>query len=104
VCRALSFDGLENAFSIAAINGGTHCNPSFGGDTFYAQTRVLECWEVPGRKDVGALRLRMIGSKDLASSQLGEPEFESDGRKQYHPAVVLDLDYTVLMPRKRSIH
>jgi 2-methylfumaryl-CoA hydratase len=104
VCRALAFDGLENAFTIVAINGGTHSNPSFGGDTFYAQTRVLERWQVPGRSDVGALRLRLLGIKNLASNKLDEPQTESGGRRQYHPAVVLDLDYTVLMPRKPRLH
>ncbi len=104
VCRALSFDGLENAFTLVAINGGTHSNPSFGGDTFYAQTRVLACWQIPGRKDVGALRLRLIGIKNAASVKLDTPCIDTEGRRQYDPAVVLDLDYTVLMPRKRSIH
>jgi len=104
VCSALAFDGLENAFAIVAINGGTHSNPSFGGDTFYAQTRVLERWEVPGRNDVGALRLRLLGIKNLASNKLDEPQIESGGRRQYHPAVVLDLDFTVLMPRKSRLH
>ncbi len=33
LCRALSHDGLENAFAIAAIHGGTHANPTFAGDT-----------------------------------------------------------------------
>jgi 2-methylfumaryl-CoA hydratase len=104
VCRALAFEGLENALSIAAINGGTHSNPSFGGDTLYAQSHVLARWEVPGRSDLGALRLRLIGLKNLAAAELNEPRVEQDGRRHYHSAVVLDLDYTVLMPRKRSLN
>jgi 2-methylfumaryl-CoA hydratase len=100
VCRALAFEGLENALSIAAINGGTHSNPTFGGDTLYAQTRVLERWELPGRTDLGALRLRLIGAKNLAAEKLDRPQGEKDGKPQYHPNVVLDLDYTVLMPRR----
>ncbi|MEJ0047749.1 MAG: MaoC family dehydratase [Rhodospirillales bacterium] len=104
VCRALAFDGLENALSIAAINAGTHCNPSFGGDTFYAQTRVLERWPLPGRNDLGALRLRMLGIRNLASAKLDEPQSESGGKPHYHPSVVLDLDYTVLMPRKPRLN
>ena len=39
LCRALSYDGLENAFAIAAINGGTHANPTFAGDTIYCPLR-----------------------------------------------------------------
>lgn len=100
VCRAFSYDGLENVLSIAAINAGTHCNPSFGGDTFYTWTEVLERWEIPGRQDIGALRLRMIGLRNVAAESLKSATLEQDGKQSYHPNVVLDLDYTVLIPRK----
>src|SRR5262245_61902571 len=33
IARALSFNGLTNAFHLAAINGGRHVAPSFAGDT-----------------------------------------------------------------------
>jgi 2-methylfumaryl-CoA hydratase len=95
LARALSHDGLENAFAIAAINGGSHTNPSFAGDTIYARSVVLDRWEVPGRKDLGALRLRLLGVKNMALASLETP---AAGAK--HPHVVLDLDYTVLMPRR----
>ena len=42
LARALSFNGLANAFRIAAINGGRHLNPCFAGDTVYAWTKVAE--------------------------------------------------------------
>jgi len=100
VCRALSYDGLENALFIAAINAGTHANPSFGGDTFYTWTEVLEKWTLPGRSDLGALRLRMVGLKNQTADSLDSTHIDIDGKRQYHPNVVLDLDYTVLMPRK----
>ncbi len=100
LCRALSYDGLENALSIAAINAGTHSNPSFGGDTFYTWTEVLERWELPKRNDLGALRLRMVGLKNMPANSLQHTHIEKDGRQVYHPNVVLDLDYTVFMPRR----
>lgn len=100
ICRALSYDGLENALFIAAINAGTHANPSFGGDTFYTWTEVLEKWSIPGRDDLGALRLRMVGLKNQTADSLESTHVDIDGKRQYHPNVVLDLDYTVLMPRK----
>jgi 2-methylfumaryl-CoA hydratase len=99
VCRALSYEGLENALLIAAINGGTHANPTFAGDTLYCRSEVLEKWELPGRIDLGALRLRMIGVKNLPAAELESVMVERDGRPKHHPNVVLDLDYTVLMPR-----
>ena len=100
VCRALTYDGLENVLTIAAINGGSHCNPTFGGDTLYAYSEVLDKWELPGRRDLGALRLRMVGLKNLPPAELVAPQVEEDGKQRYHPSVVLDLDYTVLMPRR----
>jgi 2-methylfumaryl-CoA hydratase len=97
VCRALSYDGLENAYAIAAINGGSHTNPTFAGDTLYAISEVRDRWSLPGRADVGALRLRLLGLKNLAPVELTSPT-APDGKP--HPNVVLDLDYTVFMPRK----
>jgi len=97
VCRALSYDGLENVLSIAAINGGSHTNPTFAGDTLYARSEVLEKWPLPGRRDLGALRVRLVGLKNLPPAELASLD-GPDGKP--HPGVVLDLDYTVLMPRR----
>ncbi len=96
LARALSFNGLANAFRLAAINGGRHASPSFAGDTIYAWSEVLEKIALPGRKDLGALRLRTIAAKNQPCA--GFPLKGEDGKT--HPAVVLDLDYTVLMPRR----
>ncbi len=96
LARALSFNGLANAFKVAAINGGRHVAPIFAGDTVYAWSEVLEKIPLAGREDIGALRLRTIAAKDRAC---GDFPFK-DAEKKYDPAVVLDFDYTVLMPRK----
>jgi 2-methylfumaryl-CoA hydratase len=96
LARALSFNGLGNAFKIAAINGGTHANPTFAGDTIYAWSEVLETLALPGRGDVGALRLRTIATKDLPCADF---PYKTDEGK-YQGQVVLDFDYTVLMPRR----
>ena len=93
VCRALSHDGLENAFAVAAIHAGSHANPTFAGDTLYCRHVVLARDKVPGRDDVGALRLRMIGAKDTRLADL-------PAAGEASPAVVLDLDYSVLIPRR----
>ena len=55
LARALSFNGLANAFHIAAINGGRHVAPLFAGDTVFAWSEILETAALPGRDDVGAL-------------------------------------------------
>jgi 2-methylfumaryl-CoA hydratase len=96
LARALSFNGLANGFRVAAFNGGSHVGPTFGGDTIYAWSEILERAELPGRKDVGALRVRTYASKDCPSSEW--PGKGADGK--YHPAVVLDLDYWLLLPRR----
>lgn len=95
LARALSFNGLGNALWVAAINGGTHANPTFAGDTIYAWSEVLEKIELPGREDVGALRTRLVATKNRSGE--GFPLKGEDGR--YEKDVVLDLDLTVLVPR-----
>jgi 2-methylfumaryl-CoA hydratase len=100
VCRALSYEGLENALSIAAINGGAHCNPTFGGDTLYAHSEVLDRWEIPDRKDVGALRMRLVGVKEKPLRFISDATTNINGKQTYNQNVVLDMDYTVLMPRR----
>jgi len=102
LAHAISYDGLENAVRILGFNGGSHTNPTVGGDTLYAWTEVLERIDL-GRPEAGALRLRLVALKDLDPNkeavELKVRDAES-GREQYHPNVVLDLDYTVLMPRR----
>ncbi|WP_193367059.1 MaoC family dehydratase [Pelagibius marinus] len=99
LARGLTFNGLGNAVKIAAINAGTHAAPSFGGDTIYAWSEVLDRLEVPGRSDLGALRLRTVATKDRHCADFPLKAAGEDGKLRYDPAVVLDLDYTVLLPR-----
>ncbi len=91
LARTLSFNGLANAQIIAGINAGVHANPAFAGDTIKAWSEVLdkEDTAAPG---VGALRLRLVATKD---GSVGELKGE-DGK--YLPGVLLDLDYWVLVP------
>jgi 2-methylfumaryl-CoA hydratase len=96
LARALSANGLANAVRIAAIPGGRHVNPSFAGDTIHAWTEVISRDHVAGRGDLGALRLRTIATKDQPCTDF--PNMAADGK--YPPSVVLDLDYSVLMPRR----
>lgn len=93
--RALSFNGLANAFKIVAINAGTHANPLFAGDTIYAWSEILARPELPGRTDVGAMRVRTVAAKNRTCADF--PYKDADGK--YLPDVLLDLDYWVLIPR-----
>jgi 2-methylfumaryl-CoA hydratase len=49
---------------------------------------------LPGRQDVGALRLRTIATRDRPCA-----DFPFKSGADYDPAILLDLDYWVLMPR-----
>ena len=93
LARALSFNGLANAFHVAGINGGRHVAPLFAGDTLFAWSEILEKAELPGRADVGALRVRMVATKNRPCADF--PDRAGDG---YDPAVVLDFDMWVLIP------
>lgn len=95
VARALSYNGLESALFVAGINAGRHVAPCFAGDTIYAWSEVLEKALPSGRDDWGFLRLRTIGLKDRSGA--GFPDKQADG--SYDPAVILDLDYWVAVPR-----
>ena len=94
LARALSFNGLANAFHIAAINGGRHVSPLFAGTTVFAWSEVLGKADLPGRDDVGALRLRTVAAKDHPCA-----DFPLKSGDEDDPAVLLDLDYWALMPR-----
>jgi 2-methylfumaryl-CoA hydratase len=95
MARAISFNGLANAFHLCAINAGRHVAPVFAGDTVFAWSQVLAREPIPGRSDIGALRLRTIATKNRPC--LDRPHRSKDGA--YDPSVVLDLDYWVAMPR-----
>ncbi len=94
LARSLSFNGLGNAFHVAAINGGRHVSPLFAGLTVFAWSEILAVAQLPGRTDVGALRLRTVATKDRPCA-----DFPAKSGEDYDPAVILDLDYWVLIPR-----
>ncbi|MBX3248770.1 MAG: MaoC family dehydratase [Myxococcales bacterium] len=96
ICRALSFNGFENALGILAFNGGQHVSPTFAGDTLYAFSEVLDKQPLPGRSDLGALRVRLVGYKNESSAPSRMVEVE--GKERHHPSVVLDLDCWLSMP------
>ena len=95
LARALSFNGLANAFHLAAINGGRHVAPCFAGDTVYAWSEILEKAEIDGRKDVGALRVRHVAVKNQGCAEFPYKTANGD----YADGVVLDLDVWLVLPR-----
>lgn len=94
LARALSFNGLQNAFHIAAINGGRHVAPLFAGDTVYAWSEIVETSPIVGRDDIGALRTRLVATKNLPTQ--GVPLKTGDATTD---GVILDLDLWLAVPR-----
>jgi len=97
LCMGLAYDGLENIVAILAVNGGSHVSPSFAGDTLRCATQVVERYDL-GDSPVGALRLRMIGVKNVESAE--QITFDERSAKSEH--VVLDLDFTVAIPKRAT--
>ena len=96
IARALSFNGLANAWFVRGINAGRHVAPCFGGDTVYAWSEIVDKAAAPGRADAGLLRIRTVATKDRPCADF---PYKTGAESAYDPAVVLDLDYWVLMPR-----
>lgn len=99
VCRALAYDGLENVLGVLALNGGSHVAPTYAGDTVCCTTTVLERIELP-HPHVGALRLRTVGAVNVDGAQHIPVPHPGPAKAANAPGVVLDLDYTVAIPRK----
>jgi len=100
VCKALAYDGFENLLSILAINGGSHVSPTFAGDTIACATQVVERYDFAGAP-VGGLRLRMVGAKNVESP--AQIRFTEPG-EPHDAHTVLDLDFTVAIPKASKKH
>jgi 2-methylfumaryl-CoA hydratase len=98
VALALAQNGLNTQLRIAAWNGGAHVAPTFAGDTLRAFTQVVERAELPSRRDVGALRLRLSAVKNVSAAELANVPPLLSGTKE--PRIVLELDYWALFPRR----
>ncbi len=95
LARAQTFDGLGNAFHVAAINGGQHVAPTYAGDTVVSASEILKSEDLPQRSDFGALRVRTLA---LKADGL-EESFKDLEELRQRNTVLLDLDYWVLIPR-----
>jgi 2-methylfumaryl-CoA hydratase len=95
--KALSFNGLQNAGLILAINGGRHVSPYFAGGTVFAWSEVLDKADLPGSGgQVGALRLRLVATVDRPCADF--PDKDEAGA--YAPGVILDFDYWAAVPKR----
>jgi 2-methylfumaryl-CoA hydratase len=94
IARALSFNGLSNAFHVSAINGGRHVAPLFAGDTVFAWSQIVETAEIPGRTDVGGLRILTRATKNQPCGA-----FPVNEAAAADPGVILELDYWAIIPR-----
>jgi len=91
--KALTFNGLQNAGLLLALNAGRHVNPYFAGGTVFAWSEVLDTADLG---TVGALRLRLVATKDRPCTDF--PDKDADGK--YPSEVILDLDYWAAVPKR----
>lgn len=91
--KALSFNGLQNAGLILAINGGRHVAPFFAGGTVFAWSQVLDKADLGA---VGALRLRLVATRDTPCAEF--PDKDDEGG--YESGVILDFDYWAAIPKR----
>ena len=68
--------------------------PVFAGDTIFAWSEMLDAVPLAGCEGLGALRLRTVATCDRPCA-----DFPYKTGDEYDPAVLLDLDYWVLIPR-----
>jgi 2-methylfumaryl-CoA hydratase len=94
LARALSFNGLGNCFHIAAINAGRHIAPLFAGATVFAWSEVMAKADIPGRNDLGALRILTRATRNQPTNEFPTKDATGDD-----PGVILEFDYWALIPR-----
>ena len=92
LARAISCNGLANAFKILAINSGRHAAPTFSGDTIYAWSKILKKNKI--NDNLGTLLIRTIASKNDSNINFPKKDNLSEN-------MVLDLEYSVLIPVKK---
>lgn len=100
ICIAAAYDGFENSVGMLAINAGSHVAPTFPGDTIRCASEVLDKIEM-NSANIGGLRIRTIAKKNSAESDdFIFPKMIPGKRAKYGDDVVLDLDYTIAIPKE----
>ena len=98
LCRSIAHNGFGNAFWFYAINAGAHANPTYAKDTIYCYSLIKEMIEIE-RSDIGLMRVQTIGLKNTTPKELAS---HLDENGAYLDCVVLDLDYTLIVPKKQT--
>ena len=72
MARAISCNGLANAFKIIAIHSGKHSSPTFSGDTIYAWSKIMEKEKINDK--IGTLKIRTLASKNNSNMIFPNPK------------------------------
>ena len=97
--KLVTYTSDDSTRTGAVRANGAIVDVSAAGDTIHAWSEILDRAELPARDDLGALRVRTVATKDRACADY--PHRAADG--SYDPAVVLDFDYWVVVPRAVSM-
>ena len=92
LARAISCNGLANSLKVLSIHSGKHSAPTFSGDTIYAWSKILDKDKI--NDTLGVIRIRTLASKNNSNMI-----FPDTNKLPDH--IVLDLDYSILMPLKK---
>ena len=90
---------LPDGTPLGLETGATGADVALAGDTVFAWSEVLDKAPLAERDDCGALRLRLVATKNRPCHDY--PLRDTDGR--YLPDVLLDLDYWGLMPTRAAL-
>ena len=103
LAHALSFDGLENVMRILALERRRAHQPDVRRRHALRLDRGPRAHRPRPRRRgraAAAPRRRQERRPDTKDRSTLQRRRAEDGRERYHPNVVLDLDYTVLMPKR----
>ncbi len=93
LARAISCNGFANGFKVAAIHSGRHSSPTFSGDTVYAWSKIIKKSSI--NENIGSLKVRTLASKN--DDNMNFPD-----EKDFPKNIVLDLNYSILIPKKEK--
>ena len=85
--RAISFNGLSNAFKVIGINGGTHASPCFAGTTVFAWSKIVDKIEISD--SLGAMGLLLMVSVMRIQTSFKEKMKKVNSTRTFYQALII---------------
>jgi 2-methylfumaryl-CoA hydratase len=109
LCGLASRDVSENALIDFGYTEGYHTQPTYGGETIYAISRVIDKEEGPGDVDAGIVTFQLIGVKNIRPKEVlekyGDDLFEKENGKKKAgkekiPEKIFEIERRLLIKKK----